>query len=173
MNIRTLRWANPEQTALIVNDEAIVRRAPDGSWDEDLRQRFLGAGGRIDIEPFRDHNDARRIRVLEVKAEARRRILALVPGCTLENRDEKQINALMQAVLGMHDVVLVLTTAVEALGADTAAARTILDRLAPMAAKGRKIVAIRAASDRFEDLIMNSPANPVTWDIGGQSMWPT
>lgn len=164
MNVRTLRWANPEQTALIFNDETIVRWSSVG-WPDEYIERFLGDGGRI--EPFRDLNDARRIRVLEVKAEARRRILALVPGCTLENRDEKQINALMQAVLRLYDAVELLANA------DTAGAKAIVRELAPTAAKARKIVAIRAASDRFEDLIMKSPANPVAWEIGGQSMWPT
>ena len=104
--------------------------------------------------------------MLEVKAEARRRILALVPGCTLENRDEKQINALMQAVLRLYDAVELLTNA------DTTGAKAIVRELAPTAAKARKIVAIRAASDRFEDLVMNSQANPVSWEIAGPSMWP-
>lgn len=163
MELRSLRWANPEQTAIIVNDEVIVRWSSIGWPDEDI-ENFLGAGKRI--EPFRDLNDARRIRVLEVKAEARRRILALVPGCTLENRDEKQINALMQAVLRLFDAVALLVEG------DPANARAILRELDPLADKARKIIAIRDASDRFEDLVMNSPADPVSWDIRGTEMWP-
>lgn len=169
MNIRTARWADVNHTAVIVNDEAIVRLADDARAI--YVREWLALGNRPML--FRDLNDARRIRVLEVKAEARRRIFALVPGCTLENRDEKQINALMQAVLGMYDAVLAMATAVEALGADTAAARTILNGLAPMAEKGRKIVAIRLASDAFENLVMNSPANPIAWSVAGPEMWPT
>lgn len=164
MNIRTLRWANKEQTALIVNDERILRWSSVGWPDEDIERFLDDAGNRI--EPFRDLNDARRIRVLEVKAEARRRILALVPGCTLENRDEKQINALMQAVLRLYDAVELLANG------DAAGTKAIVRELAPTAAKARMIVAIRAASDRFEDLVMNSPANPVAWEIGGAEMWP-
>lgn len=162
MELRSLRWANPEQTALIINDESIVRMSGDARAfyvDE-----YLAAGGRID--PFRDFNDARRIRVLEVKAEARRRILALVPGCTLENRDEKQINALMQAVLRLFDAVALLVEG------NPANARAILRELDPLADKARKIIAIRDASDRFEDLVMNSPADPVSWDLCGTEMWP-
>jgi len=161
MNIRSTRWANPEKTAVIVNDETIVRLL-DGAWL--YLDDYLSSGGRI--EPFRDLNDARRIRVLEVKAEARRRILELVPGCTLENRDEKQINALMQAVLRLFDAVALLAAG------DTAGAQTILREMGPVANRARKIIAIRAASDRFEDLVMNSPANPVAWDVAGPEMWP-
>ena len=166
MGITSLRWANPEQTALIVDDERIARaRVTNGYFEifDGINWSVLAVGP---IEPFRDLNDARRIRVLEVKTEARRRILALVPGCTLENRDEKQINALMQAVLRIYDAVELLANA------DTAGAKAIVRELAPTAAKARKIVAIRAASDRFEDLVMNSPANPVSWEIAGPSMWP-
>lgn len=170
MNIRSLRWANPEQTAVIVNDERVERvRVTNGCFEifDGINWSVLAVGP---IEPFRDLNDARRIRVLEVKAEARRRILALVPGCTLENRDEKQINALMHAVLRLFDAVALLAADVPGIAA--ADARAILRELDPLADKARKIVAIRVASDRFEDLVMNSPANPVAWEIGGQSMWP-
>ncbi len=168
MNVRTVRWANHDNTAVIVNDEIVMRLADDPRVPY-VRQ-WMANGNRPEL--FRDLNDARRIRVLEVKAEARRRILALVPGCTLENRDEKQINALMQAVLGMYDAVLAIATAVEALGADTAAARAILTGLAPMAEIGRQVVAIRLASDAIENLVMNSPANPISWEIGSPTLWP-
>lgn len=166
MNIRSLRWANPEQTAVIVNDERVERvRVTNGCFEifDGINWSVLAVGP---IEPFRDLNDARRIRVLEVKAEARRRILGLVPGCTLENRDEKQINALMQSVLRLFDAVVKLAAG------DTAGARATLRELDPLADKARKIIFIRAASDRFEDLVMNSPANPVSWDIRGPEMWP-
>lgn len=162
MNIVSARWANPDQTAVIVNDALIV-----SAREPELFQYLLAwidAGHRP--EPFRDHNDARRVRVLAIKDEARRRILALVPGSTLDNRHEKQINALMQATVRLYDAVALMAAG------DAVGGRTIVDELAPLAAAARKIIAIRRASDRFEGLVVNTPADPVSWEIADPGMWP-
>ena len=47
MNIRSLRWANPEQTALLVNDEAIVRVPEDREAREHIK-RWRDAGNHVD-----------------------------------------------------------------------------------------------------------------------------
>ncbi len=161
MNIASARWANPEQTAAIINDEIVVTAREDELFQ--YLRAWLAAGHRP--EPFRDLADVRRARVLQTRREARRRILRLMPGWRLEDYPQRQLNLLMQVVRKMYDVQRALAAG------DVTRANTILDALAASAAIGDRLVAIRTSSDKIETAVMAAP-DPVAYDVANENLWP-
>ena len=102
---------------------------------------------------------ARRRKIIETKAEARRRILVLV-GATEDNFIIKELNLMLRGVR--------LLKKKEA-GTITLAEQSELDALD---AKGAQIEAIKTASNLIEADIAVS-ADPANFNVTGSPRWPT
>lgn len=98
-------------------------------------------------------------KIAEVKAEAKRRIIAQVPGASLENYRDKELIALMRSSR--------LLKKKEA-GTITVAEQAKLDALDATAAK---VEAIITASDEIEADIAAS-ADPANFDVVNSPRWP-
>ena len=103
---------------------------------------------------------ARKKKILETKAEAARRIVALVPSATSANVVIKELNLLMQglSLIDKKQRGLLLTAAEETALSDY---RTLK----------AKIDAVRDASNIIEADI-NASADPANFDVIGSLRWP-
>jgi len=104
-------------------------------------------------------------KVLEVKAEAQKRILNLVADWSKSNYKVKQLNTLMLAISECYNALVAIQAG------DTAARDAAITNMGPMKTLADTIKAIRDASNTIEADIVTA-TDVINYDVSNSVTWP-